>query len=265
MTTLISSSGYTGSTSGLMTPADYTYFPESGQGLIALYEFKEGTGTAINDTSGNGNNGTLTPGAGAWTAEGTGYSYLFDGLASVIDTPALAAAGFTIAAVIKADTTQTATFGAVCSNMKLASAGAALSFQKSNAPGIIYGQSGGSIALAGIADSIAAAYRLLIITMPPAASGTAVITDMTSGASATAAISATYVPAPTNTFSIGGNPTHATIGSMNWFKGNIAALAIYNTVLSNARTTTNPTGLSQFAKIQSFMNSSILAGRSITV
>ena len=60
-------------------------------GLVAYYNFNEGAGTALNDSSGNGNNGVVTattwsgaPTAPTWTTSGsTGSALVFDGHTSV--------------------------------------------------------------------------------------------------------------------------------------------------------------------------------------
>jgi hypothetical protein len=51
-------------------------------GLIGYWSFDEGTGTTINDLSGNGNNGTLSNanGSGAWTTGHFGSAYYFPGV-----------------------------------------------------------------------------------------------------------------------------------------------------------------------------------------
>ena len=63
MTTIITTSGYTGSTDGLKTLEDYELLPQ--RGLLALYEMTEGVGAVANDTKGAG---LTRPGAIAGSA-----------------------------------------------------------------------------------------------------------------------------------------------------------------------------------------------------
>jgi type II secretory pathway pseudopilin PulG len=61
--------------------SDLSLSPINDAGLVAYWNFDEGTGTAANDRSGNGNNGTLTNGP-AWAAGGdckAGGCLSFDG------------------------------------------------------------------------------------------------------------------------------------------------------------------------------------------
>ncbi len=48
-------------------------------GLVGYWNFDEGTGTTINDFSGNGNNGTLLNGGSAWTTGHFGSALYFPG------------------------------------------------------------------------------------------------------------------------------------------------------------------------------------------
>jgi hypothetical protein len=70
-------------------------------GASAIYLFNEGTGTALRDFSGNGNDGTLGAGAAAptWTA----YGLSFDGgdKVALADGGALLDAGATVQVVVK--------------------------------------------------------------------------------------------------------------------------------------------------------------------
>jgi glucose/arabinose dehydrogenase len=55
-------------------------------GLVAAYSFREGTGTAIGDSSGNGNNGTLV--GGTWTTAGrNGSALVFNGTSTMVTVP----------------------------------------------------------------------------------------------------------------------------------------------------------------------------------
>jgi PKD repeat protein len=56
-------------------------------GLVAAYSFNEGSGTTVNDVSGNGNRGSLSGGA-KWTTQGRfGGAVVFDGINGRIDIP----------------------------------------------------------------------------------------------------------------------------------------------------------------------------------
>jgi hypothetical protein len=61
--------------------------PPSTGGLVAAYSFDEGSGTAAQDSSGNGNAGTLTNGL-AWTTQGEyGSALSFDGVNDYVTVP----------------------------------------------------------------------------------------------------------------------------------------------------------------------------------
>ncbi|MEP9410004.1 MAG: SBBP repeat-containing protein [Candidatus Brocadia sp.] len=55
-------------------------------GLVSLYTFDEGTGTVVNDFSGNGNNGIIVNGA-AWTTGKKGSGLSFDGIDDYVSVP----------------------------------------------------------------------------------------------------------------------------------------------------------------------------------
>jgi len=55
------------------------------EGLVGWWTLDDGSGTTAIDSSGNGNDGTLTAGAGAWEDGKSGKAYHFDGAASFID------------------------------------------------------------------------------------------------------------------------------------------------------------------------------------
>lgn len=55
-------------------------------GLVSLYIFDEGTGTVVNDFSGNGNNGIIVNGAG-WTTGKKGGGLSFDGVDDYVSVP----------------------------------------------------------------------------------------------------------------------------------------------------------------------------------
>jgi len=54
-----------------------------GTALVAAYGFEEGSGTTVTDSSGNGNNGTIS-GATSWTGGEFGGALSFDGASSVV-------------------------------------------------------------------------------------------------------------------------------------------------------------------------------------
>ena len=55
-------------------------------GLVAAYGFNEGTGTALSDLSGNGNNGSIT--GATWTASGRyGSALVFNGTNAQVTVP----------------------------------------------------------------------------------------------------------------------------------------------------------------------------------
>jgi len=59
---------------------------EAQTGLVAAYSFDEGSGTSINDLSGNGNNGTLINGP-TWAAGEYGSALSFDGTNDYVSIP----------------------------------------------------------------------------------------------------------------------------------------------------------------------------------
>ncbi len=52
---------------------------------IAQWKFEEGSGTTVNDSTGNNNTGTITPGNGYWTQGKIGKGFMFDGSTSTIN------------------------------------------------------------------------------------------------------------------------------------------------------------------------------------
>jgi glucose/arabinose dehydrogenase/chitodextrinase len=69
-------------------------------GLVAAYAFDEGSGTAIADASGNGNNGTLS-GAG-WTSGRYSYGLTFNGSSARVNVPDSASLDLTTAMTLEA-------------------------------------------------------------------------------------------------------------------------------------------------------------------
>jgi fibronectin type 3 domain-containing protein len=78
-----------GNLSGYSNVASATTAASSG--LVAAYSFKEGTGTTVIDSSGNGNTGTIS--GATWTASGKyGNALVFNGRSSIVtinDSPSL--------------------------------------------------------------------------------------------------------------------------------------------------------------------------------
>jgi chitodextrinase len=57
--------------------------PATASGLVAAYSFNEGTGTVVTDTSGNGNNGTIS--GATWTTSGKyGNALVFNGTSALV-------------------------------------------------------------------------------------------------------------------------------------------------------------------------------------
>ena len=54
-------------------------------GLVAVYALNEGSGTIAHDSSGHGNDGTITPGAGGWITGPNGAAIQFDGTDTTIN------------------------------------------------------------------------------------------------------------------------------------------------------------------------------------
>lgn len=52
---------------------------------VGRWNFEEGSGTTANDTSGNENNGTITPGAGGYTIGKVGKAYNFDAATTIVN------------------------------------------------------------------------------------------------------------------------------------------------------------------------------------
>jgi chitodextrinase len=78
----------------------------AGPGLIAAYSFDQGTGTVAADSSGNGNNGTITN--ATWTTGKYGGALNFNGSNAYVSLPALGTfynSGFTLEAWVKKTTT----------------------------------------------------------------------------------------------------------------------------------------------------------------
>ncbi|HZF18150.1 MAG TPA: LamG-like jellyroll fold domain-containing protein [Burkholderiales bacterium] len=70
-------------------------------GLIAAYDFNEGTGTTVADASGHNNNGTLT--ATTWTSAGRyGNAAVFNGTSSIVTVPNSATLQLTTAMTMEA-------------------------------------------------------------------------------------------------------------------------------------------------------------------
>ena len=71
------------------------------QGLVAAYAFNEGTGTTVNDSSGNGNNGTITN--ATWTTSGK-YSdaLVFNGTSALVTIPDAASLHLTTGMTLEA-------------------------------------------------------------------------------------------------------------------------------------------------------------------
>ena len=70
-------------------------------GLVAAYSFDEGSGTILHDTSGNGNNGTITN--ATWSTSGKfGDALSFNGTSAVVNIPNSASLGLTTAMTLEA-------------------------------------------------------------------------------------------------------------------------------------------------------------------
>ena len=70
-------------------------------GLVAVYAFNEGSGTAVGDVSGNGNNGTLAN--ATWTAAGKyGGGLIFNGTNAIVNIPDSASLHLTSAMTLEA-------------------------------------------------------------------------------------------------------------------------------------------------------------------
>lgn len=94
-----------GNTSNLSAPASATTLSgQSSPGLVAYYNFNEGSGQVLHDSSGNGNNGTIT--GAAWTGFGaSGGALVFNGSGNWVEVPQSASlqlgAGMTLEAWVR--------------------------------------------------------------------------------------------------------------------------------------------------------------------
>src|SRR5436309_4411865 len=70
-------------------------------GLVAAYSFNEGSGTAVGDSSGNNNTGTLS--GATWTTAGRfGNALVFNGTSASVTVPNSASLGLTAAMTLEA-------------------------------------------------------------------------------------------------------------------------------------------------------------------
>jgi glucose/arabinose dehydrogenase/chitodextrinase len=70
-------------------------------GLVAAYAFNEGSGTTVNDASGNGNNGTIT--GATWTPAGRfGAALSFNGTSNLVQIPASSSLNLALAMTLEA-------------------------------------------------------------------------------------------------------------------------------------------------------------------
>jgi hypothetical protein len=101
MLTAVARDGAGNSTQSIPVTVNIANTGSTPAGLVAAYNFDEGTGTVLNDRSGSGNPGTIS--GAVWTASGhTGSALNFDGVndwVTVVDAPELALAnGMTLEA-----------------------------------------------------------------------------------------------------------------------------------------------------------------------
>lgn len=264
MTTIIKSSGYSGPVAGLKSISDYDLFPS--QKLVGLYEFLEGAGTILTDTSGNGNHGVITPGGGSWMAEGAGWSYQFDGVNSAIDLPFGPASDLTLVVVCKPIFTGGENAHRVLmSNLVGTSKGVALCYFSLAGGGtsVVYGTAGGlgTRLIAPPDVAFVEPWRMEVISL--GGDGALSLANMTSGGLNTAALNG-YV-ASSGLLCIGNNRSHGAIGNARPFNGRVAAVAVYSRKLATVPSATNPGGPSEFTKLKKFANSDILANRAISI
>lgn len=264
MTTIIKSSGYNGPVDGLKLISDFDLFPS--QKLVGLYEFLEGTGEILMDTSGNGNHGAITPGAGGWQPEAAGWSYQFDGVNTAIDLPFGTDGDLTLVVVCKpVFTGNDNAYRVLASNLTGPNKGAALCYFSLAGGGtsVVYGAAGGLGARVVSPPDVAVTepWRMEVVSL--GSNGAASLANMTAGRLSTIAIDG-YVPSA-GLMCIGNNRSHGPVSSARPFNGRIAAVAVYSRKLSPLPSVTSPGGPSEFTKLQRFANTQIVANRAISI
>jgi hypothetical protein len=255
MTTITRVKNYSGPTLGAKLLRDYERLPLLN--LRALYEFTEGAGTVLTDTSVNGNHGTITPGAGGWGADG----FTFDGAASRIVLPFSQQANFSYFAVVKPDASQVAALGAVVSTWSNAtSKGAALTYNKGT-NNFGYATFEPAQAVADLATSLNESGLWSGIFMGMNGTTEFAISDISRGSSATRVPGTLAVNADSVCV---GQHINGPQGSVSWFKGTIAYLAVWDRLLDAMPSATNPAGLSERGKMLKFAKAA-LAAKSIVL
>lgn len=264
MTTIIKSSGYNGPVHGLKLISDYDLFPS--QKLVGLYEFFEGAGTILTDTSGNGNHAVITPGGGGWQAEGAGWSYQFDGANTAIDLPFGAESDLTMVVVCKpVFAGSDNAYRVLAGNLAGTNKGVALCYYSLAGGGTsaVYGTATGLAArvIAPADVAVTEPWRMEVLSV--GGDGVASLANMTANKLNAISLDA-YVPS-SGLLCIGNNRSHDLIASAKPFNGRIATVAVYSRKLVAVPSATNPGGPSEFTKLKRFANSDILASRAISV
>lgn len=262
MTTFTYSDGYNGSGEGLKRVQDYDLFPS--RELLALYEFGEGAGGTLVDTSGNGNHGQIIPGTGGWVAQGSGWAYNFAG-DTFVDLPFGISGALTFAVVCKPTFANSNTFRPLVTNMADGFKGVALAYQDLAAFGtaVVWGQSNGSPnAYAPLPDvAFDEPWRCMALSLDETGAGH--LANLSLG-TVTAVTPPGYISS-SGRLCIGGNRSHAAVGSVIGFSGKIAAVAVWGRRLAAAPSPTDPAGATELEKIRQFANADILAARGISV
>ncbi|MEU1385856.1 MULTISPECIES: LamG-like jellyroll fold domain-containing protein [unclassified Nonomuraea] len=202
--------------------------PPTVSGLVAAYGMNAGTGTAVADASGNGNNGTLT--AATWTAGRYGQALSFDGTSSWVTVADSSSLRLTNGMTLEAWVRPSSVTGWRTVLMKEFGADLAYAIMGSGGSGpaaFIYTSSGANAPAASNLplntwSHVAATYDGSTLRM--FVNGTQVATNPTVGNLRTG----------TSPLRIGGNS-----GSGDYFSGLIDEVRVYNKALTAAQITTD--------------------------
>jgi len=201
-------------------------------GLVAAYGFNEGTGVQTHDSSGQGNNGTLSN--ATWTATGKfGSALSFNGTSAWVTIADAASLHLTTGMTIEAWVNPTSGTGWRSAILKEAGSGLAWSLYTSNngSRPAGYAHVSSDVAVTGTAAVPLSTWTHLAITYDGTAlkmyvNGTLVRTTALSGAMATS----------TSALRIGGNSIWG-----EYFRGLIDEVRVYNRALSAAEIQTDMT------------------------
>ena len=216
------SHSYTTLASSATLTATFTQ-PATPPGLVAAYAFEEATGTAVTDSSGTGNAGTIS-GATRTAAGKYGSALSFDGVndwATVADAASLDVGRVTVEAWVRptaVNSWRTVVF-------------------KERPGGLVYGlyaSQGGGMALGqvdigGERNALGSALPLNAWTHLAVTYDGSVLRLYVNGAASGTAVVAGTIPASTGALRIGGNSVWS-----EWFAGQIDDVRVYNRALAQA-------------------------------